>query len=176
MKPQGDLVGRALRPRARSLKTAGLLLLGIAWLLGCSEPDPAHGGSLPRGRVTIQGQTIEVEVARTPATRQQGLSGRTRLEPGTGMLFLHTDSARHAYWMKDMSFAIDILWMRGGRIVYVIPRVPPPAPGRSDASLRTYDPPIDSDVVLELPAGTARTRGFEVGQHVAIEVDDAGGD
>jgi len=157
----------------RTMRRAGLLLLGLAWLLGCPPSGPDRDGALPRGRVTIQGQTIEVEVARTEAARRRGLSGRPRLEPGTGMLFIHPDAGRHAYWMKDMKFAIDILWMRAGRIVHVIARVPPPEPGRSEASLRTYAPPTDSDAVLELPAGSARARGFEVGQRVAIELDRA---
>jgi len=142
--------------------------LGVLAVLACEAPDAS---GLPRARVTIQGRALEVEVARTPAARQQGLSGRDRLEPGTGLLFLHPTAERHRYWMKDMRFAIDILWMREGRIVDVSHRVAPPAPGQDGREI-VVTPRVPCDAVLELPAGHARAYGFDTGQRVSIELPD----
>ncbi|NNL68259.1 MAG: DUF192 domain-containing protein, partial [Myxococcales bacterium] len=110
--------------RTRSRTLAPLLLLALAHASGCGRD-----AALSAGEVTIRGTTVAVEIAATPAERAQGLSGREALEPGHGMLFLHEEPGAHGYWMKDMRFAIDILWLRSGRIVDVAHRVPPAAPG-----------------------------------------------
>jgi uncharacterized membrane protein (UPF0127 family) len=144
-----------------------LTLLGM--LLACGRVGEA---GLPRGKVTIAGTTVGVDVARTPADRAQGLSGREGLAEGEGMLFLHEEPGQHGYWMKDMRFAIDILWIRAGRIVDTAHRVPPPAPGTPRSELRIYAPRSDADVVLEVPGGFARAHGWDVGVPVAIEVPD----
>jgi uncharacterized membrane protein (UPF0127 family) len=152
----------------RPARVALAALACAAWL-GCPQTgDPG----LPRGRVTIAGQTVEVEVARTPEARQQGLSGRERLEPGTGMLFLHGDPGIHFYWMKDMNFAIDMVWIRDDRIVEVTHDARPAPRDRADADLALYAARKPYDKVLEVPAGYARAHGFEAGATVAIELED----
>ena len=73
--------------------------------------------------ITQKGVKIPVEVSDTPAKRQQGLSDRPRLKPGWGMLFVFERSGRHDFWMKDMNFPIDILWLRNSRVVYVAEKI-----------------------------------------------------
>jgi len=146
-------------------------LLVACALVALAIPRGGPDAELPRGRVVIQGQAVEVEVARTPAARRQGLSGRAGLAPGTGLLFLHPEPARHAYWMKDMRFAIDIVWLRDGRIVDVSHRVPPLATGEVEPA-RTWSPRVAADAVLELPAGYARAHGFDVGLRARLELPE----
>jgi uncharacterized membrane protein (UPF0127 family) len=158
-------VSRALAKR--TARAGALALVACAACLAC----PGADGGLVHARVTIEGQPLDVEVARTPAAREQGLSGRESLAPGTGLLFLHPTTARHTYWMKDMRFAIDVLWMRHGRIVDVSHRVPAPGPGEDGRAIQVA-PRVPCDVVLELPAGYARAHGFDVGARVTIELLD----
>ncbi|HKJ25017.1 MAG TPA: DUF192 domain-containing protein [Myxococcota bacterium] len=170
--PRPAGLGRAVSV-GRALRTFGLgraVSVGLA-LLAAAACAPSEGGDLPHARVTIEGQALDVEVARTPAARQQGLSGREGLAPGTGLLFLHPTTELHRYWMKDMRFPIDIVWMRAGRIVDVSHRVPPPGPGEDGREI-VVAPRTPCDAVLELPAGYARAHGFDVGQRVAIELRD----
>ncbi len=56
--------------------------------------------------------SIDLLIADTPLLRQRGLSGRSELDENTGMLFLF-DSAKsqNCFWMKDMNFAIDMIWL-----------------------------------------------------------------
>ena len=109
---------------------------------------------------------IDAEVADTPARRERGLSGRAALAEGEGMLFPYAEPDRYGFWMPDMRFDIDILWIRAGRIVHVEPDV------SKDDPQRVYRPGEPADLVLELPAGTARRRGFQVGD--AVRVDGPG--
>lgn len=150
--------------RARAHRPLALALLALLHASGCGGD-----AALRAGEVTIAGTTVAVEIAATPEQRAQGLSGRAQLEPGRGMLFFHEEPGAHGYWMKDMHFAIDILWLRNGRIVDVAHRAQPAAPGTPDAALRVYGPRVDADAVLEVPAGFARAHGWDVGARVAIE-------
>ena len=142
------------------------LLLALALALACERaeaPAPPAEPPAPRARVTIGVHVIDAEVADTPARKQRGLSGRASLGEAEGMLFPYPEPGLHGFWMPDMRFDIDILWIRAGRIVHVESRV------SKDDPTRVYRPPESADLVLELPAGTAERRGFRVGDAVEVE-------
>lgn len=141
----------------------------FAFLLACGATSDS---GLPRGTVTIAGTTVAVDVARTGEDRAQGLSGRSELAHGEGMLFVHEAPGRHGYWMRDMHFEIDILWLRAGRIVDVAHRVKPEPADTPSESLPVYRPRADADLVLEVPAGFARAHGWDPGVRVTVELAD----
>ena len=79
----------------------------------CSESAPRP--LFMKGRILVC-----ASVADTPEARQQGLSGRAGLGESEGMLFVFPKDGEYAFWMKDMRFSIDILWLSGnGTIVYM---------------------------------------------------------
>ncbi len=90
------------------LKDVFFLLVGLAFV----------GGSLyfvwnkPAGEVIRVGdKTILVEIADTPEERAQGLSGRAGLPAGHGVLFVFDSHGLYGFWMKEMNFSIDIIWL-----------------------------------------------------------------
>lgn len=121
---------------------------------------------LPVGEVRIGGKWIRVDIAERSSTREKGLSGRRALGAGEGMLFVFTERAYHSFWMKDMLFPIDIIWIDGRSIVDIAPNVPSPD-GSSD--LPVYRPRAAADFVLEVPAGTAARSSWKIGDGVVIK-------
>src|SRR3989338_662243 len=75
--------------------------------------NASHYGLVSFGR----GVNLIVELAVTPAQRERGLSGRDRLEPRSGMLFVFEDDGVRGFWMKGMTFPIDIIWIDDERVV-----------------------------------------------------------
>ncbi len=148
---------RSDRPQ-RLLRRA---LLAGAWTLLAAACRPEDAGP----RVLVDGHPIEVEVVRTPEARARGLSGRPSLPQGRGMLFLFDHADHHAFWMPDMHFDIDIVWIRSGRIVDIAHRVPHEVEG----PLPLYRPRAPAKVVLEVAAGTAERLGWEIGDPVVFE-------
>jgi uncharacterized membrane protein (UPF0127 family) len=144
---------------------------GLPWLVasllacGAAEPDAPAASGPPRARVSIGVHVIDAEVADTPARQQRGLSGRASLAPGEGLLFVYDAPAPRGFWMPDMHFDIDIVWIRAGRIVHIESRVPHVVSG----ALPTYRPDEPADTVLEVVAGTAERLGWQVGDRVRIE-------
>lgn len=114
--------------------------------------------------IDIEGRIIKVEVMRTPRQLQQGLSGRDHLPRDSGMLFILPERGLHAFWMKDMKFALDIIWLDAGRVVEVATL---PAP-TSTAYIPRHEPLSQADSVLELNAGMAHELGLKQGFHLIL--------
>ncbi len=113
------------------------------------------------------GQTIFVELAITPIDQQRGLSGHTPLGDQHGMLFVFTDKAVRQFWMKDMTFAIDIIWISDGQVVGIEKAAPPPSdPG---AQLPMYFSPDGVDQVLEVSAGWSDRHAVHVGSRLTYK-------
>ncbi len=82
------------------------------------------------------------------------------------MLFLFETPQIQSFWMKDMRFEIDILWIRSGHIVGITPNLPLP---KSPRDLPQFASPVPCDVVLEVRAGAAKHWGLLLGDTVRIE-------
>jgi uncharacterized membrane protein (UPF0127 family) len=115
--------------------------------------------------LTTKHGVIKAEVVQTNEAREQGLSGRVGLAPHTGMLFVFPSLARYGFWMKDMTFPLDIIWINDkGTIVNVIERALP------EDYPTTYVNQVSAKYVLEINAGTAHDEGLYLGSKVTIEM------
>lgn len=110
--------------------------------------------------------SVSVEVAGTPAEHIKGLSGRKLLEENHGMLFVFEQEGSPSFWMYDMRFPLDILWINNGRIVYIHENVPHPDPGTAASELPVYRPPVKITHVLEVNAGWAKEHEVQIGDIV----------
>lgn len=103
------------------------------------------------------GFTVTAELAVSDEERARGLMFRDKMHEKQAMLFVFDEDDIHSFWMKNMRFAIDILWLdRDKRIVHIESRVPPcprePCP--------SYTPFRAAVYVLELQAGSAERHGL----------------
>ena len=70
--------------------------------------------------VKIAGQIMKVDLALTPEIQAKGLSGRATLPEDQGMLFIFENPGRYPFWMKDMNFPIDMIWLDENlNVVYI---------------------------------------------------------
>jgi len=118
--------------------------------------------------VEVAGQVINVEVADTDPERVQGLSNLVSLSEDQGMLFVFPNPGVYGFWMKDMNFAIDIIWIKNDIVVDITENVKPQA--AVDKDLETYYPKQEVDKVLELTAGWSAKNGLKVGDSVKINL------
>lgn len=121
-----------------------------------------------RGIVIIDNVEIEVEIVQTEAQKSQGLSERTSLPQKNGMLFVYDKSEIYTFWMKDMKFSIDIIWIRDGRVVDITSNVPVPGQDIGLSDLPRYTPKEPVNFVLEVNAGFAKAHDMNVGDTVNI--------
>jgi len=119
--------------------------------------------------IEIKGTTILAEVAQTDEDRRVGLSKHNSLPDRGGMLFVFENNATPSFWMKDMSFPIDIIWINDGEVVQIDSDVAP-EPGTPSNQLTLYVPNQPIDYVLEVNSGLANALGISRGDSVNFDL------
>lgn len=110
-------------------------------------------------KVCIEGRCLQAELADTPSQRIKGLMSRDVLEEGRAMLFVFPESGMHGIWMKNMKFALDIIWLDAEKRVVFVKEDALPCGG--------YCPSIIPDkkalYVLEVNSGFCAKYGIKAG-------------
>ncbi|MDH5405872.1 MAG: DUF192 domain-containing protein [Candidatus Aminicenantes bacterium] len=115
------------------------------------------------------GTEVRAELAITPAERATGLMFREGLLPGEGMLFIFEEADFHSFWMFNMKFSIDIIWLSPEKsIVHIEHSVPPCA----EEPCPTYEPMQKALYVIEVPAGFAKKESLRLGMKVLLEMEE----
>ena len=115
--------------------------------------------------VKIGNEIFKVEIADNFSSRARGLSGRDGLGSHEGMLFIFPVAMPQGFWMKDMKFPIDIIWIRDSKAIgMIIGAEPEPGPDYT-----IYSSPEPADMVLEVNAGTAQRFGMKIGDAVELK-------
>lgn len=115
----------------------------------------------PRREVSIGGTSFQAEIADTDSLRKAGLGGRDGLCERCGMLFVFDRPDRYRFWMKDMRFDLDFVWIAHGQVVDITENVPHSETG-------TFAPAFPADQVLEVAAGEVSRYDIRVGDPVVI--------
>jgi len=127
--------------------------------------SPADAPGYERAGVAFPDKNVLVsaDIADTAEKRARGLSGRERLAPGEGMWFIFEAEGRHGFWMKDMHFAIDIIWL--DERLHIVDMW-------EDASPESYPsivaPKGPAKYVLEVPAGFAKMHSLAIGDRAEV--------
>ncbi|MFH1193492.1 MAG: DUF192 domain-containing protein [bacterium] len=119
-----------------------------------------------KGFVEIGGEDFKVEVVKKDWEMEKGLSGRTGLKDNAGMLFVFPNADFQIFWMKDMKFSIDIIWINEGKIVDIKERAVVPV----TQYIESYRPSEIAKYVLEINAGLAEKYGFKIGDKVKLDI------
>lgn len=107
-----------------------------------------------RIEIDLNKHSLTVETVTQPASIELGLSGRSSIG-ADGMLFIFNRDQETKFWMKEMQFDLDMVWLRDGQVVGVTANVPAPSPNIQRQALPLYSSPGLVDMVLEIPAGKA---------------------
>jgi uncharacterized membrane protein (UPF0127 family) len=153
--------GPGKKNRYRNIIT-NVLLCSWAFLLWSCAPAISGVGkkTIP---VLIKGEIlIRAEVASTNEDRSLGLSGRKSLGDQEGMLFVFQDKRPRTFWMNGMNFALDILFIAGGRVVEIVT-----LPGPVGGEIPSFTSSLGADMVLEINAGLSGRLGIRPGDPVA---------
>ncbi len=133
-----------------------------------SEPTPPSEPTPNVPLVHIGSAVYVVDLALTPEERAQGLSGRPSLDADRGMLFVFERDAPLRFWMPDMHFPLDMVWIRSDCIVAgVTADVPNPPLDTPRDQLDRYPASEPVRFVLEINAGQAET--YEIIPGGAVE-------
>jgi len=119
--------------------------------------------------ILVGNEKIKVELAETASEHQIGLSGRKKIDYDEGMLFIFPQQdVIPTFWMKDMLFPIDIIWINNGEIIQIHQNVANPEPDTPISDLVLYKPYVPIDYVLEVKGGFVEKNDIAVRDKVDL--------
>lgn len=122
----------------------------------------------PYAEITVGDKVVYARIAIKSEDRTRGLSGTEKLEPEEGMIFQFPARGVEAFWMKDMQFPLDMIWIDEGKVIDITADIPAPPPGTPDSSLTIYPSSAPVTHVLEVNAGWAAANNITTGAAVSI--------
>ena len=118
--------------------------------------------------ITISGVRLQADVALTADEQTKGLSIKDALQSDEGMLFPYETPRILSFWMKDMKFPIDIIWLSADkRVVHIEENLQPCSPLLPCPS---YASNVPAQFVLETKAGFSSENGITEGTPVEFNL------
>jgi uncharacterized protein len=111
--------------------------------------------------VKIAGKTLKIDLALTSEIQTKGLSGRKTLKEDEAMLFVFNYTGKYSFWMKDMNFPIDIIWIGEDLQVAYIKK-----DARPESYPEAFTPDQDAKYVLEVLSQFSEKNNLKVGDKV----------
>lgn len=109
--------------------------------------------------LVINGVTLQVEVAKTVAQRQQGLMNRKTLDKGHGMIFMFDEDSAPCFWMKNTYVPLSLAFVNKDGFIVQIEQLSP-----ESTHLACSEYPIR--YALEVPQGWFYEQNIDVGMQV----------
>lgn len=139
------------------------IVLVFVWQLGAGLKDNKKE-IIGLSQLKIGERVFDIEIADDAAERSKGLSDRESLEENHGMLFLFGLPSARNFWMKNMNFPLDIIWINGDKIVGFAENVPP----NNSQTPAIYSSLEAVDKVLEINAGLVQKLGIKIGDKIEL--------
>ncbi|MDQ3014353.1 MAG: DUF192 domain-containing protein [bacterium] len=108
--------------------------------------------------LSVGSTVLNLEIADTVDERTLGLSNRKSLPQDTGLLFVFEESGDWGFWMKDMNFAIDMIWLDENFNVVGLKKNATPG-----SYPQVFKSGMSAKYVLETNVGFAEQYNIEVG-------------
>ncbi len=111
----------------------------------------------------LGGAPLNLAIVQKYEDLARGFSFHEQIEPHQGLLFVFDSPSRHGIWMKDMKFALDIIWLNEKMEIISI---------RENFSQESYPevayPDAESSFVLEVLSGFVKSNKIRVGDRLEI--------
>lgn len=149
---------------------AGLIIGGYRWRQAELEKEKEAAllaEITPKYQeIELAGQLLRVEVADTDYKITQGLSDRDEIG-ADAMMFVMPEKRLWGFWMNQMRFNLDFVWIADNEVIAITENVPAPTPERPEPEMLGIDQP--TEIILELRASEVTARGIQVGDKLVVK-------
>jgi len=114
----------------------------------------------------IDNQNFNINVAVLEKDKEVGLSEMNSISQNQGMIFLFDKPEYYSFWMKNMKFPIDIIFINNDQIVTIRDNA---KVIMSEETPMIYSSTQPADKVLEIQAGLSKKYNFKIGDKVKYE-------
>lgn len=117
----------------------------------------------PTQKAILGNQTFKVKISESEKDKEIGLSQTKSLPNDYGMVFTFKNDGFYPFWMRDMKYPIDIIFINDGKVVKIFPNVPPP---KANEVPKIYVSEVPADTVLEISAGLSEKYNVKEGDSI----------
>ena len=118
-----------------------------------------------KAEIIINNAVFDVNLSIFTYEKVKGLGKISSIDDNQGMLFYYLNSSVREFWMKDMQFPIDVLWIKDNKIVNISENVPIHINGEITRMNSLYE----VDRVLELKANSVSKNNIKIGDEIIIK-------
>lgn len=138
-----------------------LIIIGLGiWAWQTSSKSPV---------AKINNRTFKLYIAKTDKDKQIGLSKYKKIENERGMVFSFSKANYYPFWMKEMKFPIDIIFIKDNKIVSITHNAPLVKKGDNNPPIYQAEEPFTH--ALEINSGLAKKYAFKKNDVVTIKLD-----
>jgi len=106
---------------------------------------------------------VEASLARSITEQILGLSNTPYLPENVVKFFMFSVDSDHPIWMKDMNYALDVMWVnKSGEIVFIQKNVTP------ETFPEAFSSPVPARYVVEAAAGFVEKNNIKIGSKVML--------
>jgi len=117
---------------------------------------------IPAKTVCFKNTCVQAEIADTHPNRTKGLMFRKSLGSKKGMLFIFEQECIPSFYMKNVSFPLDMIWFSGDKkVVHIVESAPP-----CRVNCAIYTPDANAKYTLEVNAGFVKKYDVKIGDSV----------
>lgn len=145
-----------------------LLVVGALALLNTDVVDQLKTRINP-SYAEIHNRRFSLTLAKTDKERVIGLSNTQRISQGEGMLFIFDKKGHFPFWMRNMKFPIDIIFIDTNTIVDIYENLKSASATADISQIPVFRPKKEANYVLEINAGLSKKYNFKVGDKVTIK-------
>ena len=147
--------------KRRPVVLVSAVIAGVSLVAALLSSGLPMTSAVSRAQLELGGKIVDVEIVSSPEDTAKGLSGRKSLENDKGMLFDFGDYGARTFWMKDMNFPIDILWIDQDYKIIGI---------KKSIATSTYPETFGSEYysryILELSSGFSDKNNIKIGDKI----------
>ena len=130
-------------------------------LTGCQSKEQHIKGNY-NDKILLNGIPVSVEIVSSSKDLKTGLSYRDQMCENCGMIFLQGDSDKYSFWMHEMRFPLDMVYINNNKIVEIYKNIPIYTSG----SYTIINPKENADIVLELNANWCDKNNIKKGDTI----------
>lgn len=113
--------------------------------------------------VVVNDKIYSVLIADNVFEQMRGLMWRSSLGDDEGMLFVYAQNRSVSFWMKNVAFPLDMIFLNQcGRVTQIHENAKP-----NDTTVISSEQPVRA--VLELHAGASKRDVIEIGDNVQLD-------
>lgn len=149
------------------MKKMGIIYIALIILIAIWIAIKFWQPNLKKTEVLLNNEKFSIEIASSPIQWARGLMYRDNLPKNNGMLFIFPMESKQSFWMKNVKFPLDIIFLSKDKKIVDIKENFEPC---LQDSCPSYTPSEKAKFVLEINGGRVKDLDLKIGDEIKMNI------